>query len=130
MNTAPVILTSLTTCLFRLQSCRTTRFANGCIAAGGYHSAVLDEDGQLWTFGLGQLGQLGHGPGMRLLDSKTKLMTHDEYDPRSINGFFPEYRATQVRSERPRVEGLAGVERIGFRHLYATLRVTYALVTD
>jgi hypothetical protein len=80
----------------RRQSCRTTRFPNGCIAAGGYHSAVVDEEGQVWTFGLGKLGQLGHGPGMRLLNSQTKEMTHDEYHPRSINGFFPDYRGIQV----------------------------------
>lgn len=31
------------------------------IAAGSYHTVLLDKDGHLWTFGNGYYGQLGHG---------------------------------------------------------------------
>jgi len=31
------------------------------IAAGGWHSACLCENGQVYTFGWGEMGQLGHG---------------------------------------------------------------------
>jgi len=31
------------------------------LAAGGCHTAVVTEDGQCYTFGLGGYGQLGHG---------------------------------------------------------------------
>lgn len=31
------------------------------IAGGGHHSAVIEENGQLWTCGKGSYGQLGHG---------------------------------------------------------------------
>eukprot|EP00850_Spirogloea_muscicola_P019419 SM000190S04855 [mRNA] locus=s190:46523:47299:- [translate_table: standard] len=31
------------------------------LACGGYHSAALDRDGRVWTWGHGGHGQLGHG---------------------------------------------------------------------
>eukprot|EP01117_Protostelium_nocturnum_P010272 TRINITY_DN3692_c0_g1_i1.p1 TRINITY_DN3692_c0_g1~~TRINITY_DN3692_c0_g1_i1.p1 ORF type:complete len:435 (+),score=125.33 TRINITY_DN3692_c0_g1_i1:143-1306(+) len=52
------------------------------IACGGWHSACLTEDGEAYTWGWGEFGQLGHGDGSAnsfpasvtsLKDSKTKL---------------------------------------------------------
>eukprot|EP00741_Cyanophora_paradoxa_P007482 tig00001130_g7237.t1 len=41
------------------------------VAAGGLHSAVLDEEGRLYTFGFGGYGQLGHGEEvMKLLEPR------------------------------------------------------------
>ena len=44
------------------------------VAAGHFHSALVSEDGQLWTWGWGRAGQLGHGAEMT-----------DEVSPRLVD---------------------------------------------
>ena len=44
-------------------------------AAGGYHTAALTAEGELFTFGRGGYGQLGHGS------------TNDEFKPRKVDTF-------------------------------------------
>ena len=46
------------------------------IACGGFHTAVVTEDGTLYTFGGGEHGQLGHGDKFnRLVPTLVQALT-------------------------------------------------------
>eukprot|EP00741_Cyanophora_paradoxa_P001203 tig00000459_g1161.t1 len=47
------------------------------VAAGSHHSALLDEDGTVYTFGWGQHGRLGHGD------------EYSVYEPKPVAGLSP-----------------------------------------
>jgi alpha-tubulin suppressor-like RCC1 family protein len=52
------------------------------IAAGDYHSAVLDQDGRMFVFGDNSFGQLGYAPtrARSFVDSPTELQASRLYD--------------------------------------------------
>ncbi|KAK3281601.1 hypothetical protein CYMTET_10613 [Cymbomonas tetramitiformis] len=79
-------------------SSRVTLFPNGCVAAGGYHTAVVDEEGCLYTWGCGTHGQLGMGfPEVKAVGMKREF---DAVEPKHVKMFSAHYRAVQVSAGR------------------------------
>eukprot|EP00873_Tetraselmis_striata_P013825 jgi/Tetstr1/434089/TSEL_023233.t1 len=55
---------------------RAAIYPNAVIAAGGYHTAIVDIEGHLWTWGEGSAGQLGHPPRRADLLPDNLLVPH------------------------------------------------------
>ncbi|XP_078001556.1 X-linked retinitis pigmentosa GTPase regulator-like isoform X2 [Glandiceps talaboti] len=55
------------------------------VACGGGHTAVVTENGNLYTFGDGNHGQLGHGPSQLQLNTPQKVVRLSEHKCRFVS---------------------------------------------
>lgn len=56
------------------------------LAGGSFHSAACDSSGDLYTWGNGRQGQLGHGGGERAGSNSSSGENEEESRPRLVTG--------------------------------------------